>query len=221
MFHIFLFSVVVIDGNVGSGKTTVIEALEADEGVEYRCIYEPVTSYQNAGGRDLLSEFYNNEPGSALLLQLQAMCCNYENYCTINNSNEEKTIYERGLLSSKFVFAETSFNVGKMSGLELKLLSKMYNYLKMPPIFDNTYYIYLRMSDSKVAMERIKERNRVGEQNFDEAYWGMLNNEFNNFYLNNFNGTNAIYEVNAEDSIEQVLVNVKRILEKIDNDYDL
>jgi deoxyadenosine/deoxycytidine kinase len=208
--------VIVIDGNIGVGKSTIIRRLQHRlDKVNF--IAEPLEMYQSAGGRNLMQEFYQQKPGASFLFQLEALT--RVNQCYMNaRSMPGKTVFERGIASSIFAFSESAFHRGQLDGLEyclLKRVSDMIN-INRPEINDREIVIFLDLIDIDVGLERIKGRERVEERDIDRDYYKMLNHAYRFNYLNAQNhGFKKVYVVNAEQDVEDVLDEVEEIIEKV------
>lgn len=208
---------IVIDGNIGVGKTSVLELLKL-RNPEWHIFFEPVDKYEHAGGRNLLKEFYDKKSGSAFMFQLMALISNYQTYMSAYQMKGVR-IVERGIWSSLLVFAETVYNKGEISGLELSMLKQVYSFLLLPPPSDREYIIFLDTSDTDVCLNRITRRNRNGENGIERRYWDLLNHEFRATYL--FKSEKyrfrKVYTVNATDSLDLVVSNVEEIVADILN----
>jgi thymidylate kinase len=126
-------------------------------------------------------------------------------------------IIERGLWSSLSVFAETNFNIGKIDGLQLNILRKLYKFVSSSDCYERDYVIFLDMSDPNIALERINRRSRLGENNISINYWMSLNREFQTEYLSNFNKFRyrKVFRVNAEQPLDQVVNDVEEIIKSV------
>ena len=135
-----------IEGNIGSGKSTLIENLqgEFDKGI---VIPEPVDKWT------LLPEFYKDKRRYAFSFSMQVLL-------SIGNNNvwPEHRIVERSPESAKQVFTRMLLDTGCMTASEYALYCKTYDELKWKP--DKMIYIDTPPSE---CFERTRARGRSGE----------------------------------------------------------
>lgn len=102
-------SVIVIEGNIGSGKTTVIEYLNQKYGQKYKFVSEPVKKWTNLREENLLKMLYEDTKRWACLFQQYVMLTLYKIYEEALNAGTPHVI-ERSLFSARNVFVENLRN---------------------------------------------------------------------------------------------------------------
>jgi len=152
---------VIVEGNIGSGKTTFLQPFMKHKNLVEVCP-EPVEKWQNLQGHNLLQKLYEDPKRWAFLFQTYiqlTMLQEHNKPC-----NAPVKIMERSLLSARYCFIENLFETGTMCESEYLVLSEWFNYLVSSPQLDFHVdrIIYLR-TDPEVAYERIRKRNRTEE----------------------------------------------------------
>lgn len=160
---------IVIEGNIGSGKTTLGKILAEEMRIP---LYEELTSDFTG---ELLQKFYKDKKKWSFELQVHflaerfAMMYSAQNLYTLS-------IMDRSLYGDS-LFAETLCEDGDMSDeqheIYLNLLDKMLVSAEKP-----TLLVYLRSSTDKL-MERISERSRGNEDLIERSYIDKLNQKYN------------------------------------------
>jgi deoxyadenosine/deoxycytidine kinase len=154
---------IVIDGNIGSGKTTQLDLLEKKGWSVQR---EPLAKWP-------LKEFYE-DPGRwafyfhmVLLQTLQP--------------RESKTtvIYERSLLSSRFVFWPVMVNQKLVTKMEDDTYAKFYTKYEWFP----DLYIFLTKSPEK-CYEHIQKRGQAGDTKVTLSYLKELDIQYRKMIKN-------------------------------------
>lgn len=198
---------VVIDGNIGSGKTHLIRLLRS-KFTMIRVIEENVDEWE-----PYLKSFYENMEKNSLLFQMKVL----EHHLTSGKKteNDKFCIHERSPLSCINVFGKDLQNEGFLKELDIKLMqSYSDNFGWIPDVV-----IYLQ-ADAKVSYERCKKRNRSGEESIPQQYLENINTLYNELYTNtsNFNKT-KVFIIDANNEAYVVLENTCEIISEIINSY--
>ncbi|WP_425447983.1 deoxynucleoside kinase [Dethiothermospora halolimnae] len=163
--------VILIDGVVGAGKTTLGRILEKELNTE---LYEELTDQDT---HRLLDKFYANKKRWAFTLQVHFLNKRFHMIKEIHRNNGG--ILDRSIFGDR-IFASMLNEDGEMSDEEYRtystLLDNMLEHSKNPTIL-----IYLKCSVDK-AVERIKLRNRGLEATVPIRYWERLNEKYENWY---------------------------------------
>ncbi len=157
----------VFDGEIGSGKTTLIEVLASSlekEGFEVVIVPEPVKKWKDVG---VLQEFYEVRP----LSERKYIAYGFQTYTFVTRimatieavkSNPKADIYllERSVLTDRYVFMELQRElVGSRWMSMYEEWWSLWN--KLMPILP-THFIYLKPSIGE-CMNRVFRRAREGE----------------------------------------------------------
>jgi len=171
---------VSIEGCIGSGKSTLINKLKADERCDYEFIDEPVGIWQslkNEDGEDLLQVFYKDNKRYSYTFQNCALLSRaiiIQNHITkwksTNPTKNRVFITERCIETDYNVFALMLRDNNMMDGIEWDLYKMWYNYISTNPLgLPLSGVIHLDIP-VKTCMNNIKKRNRLGEENIDQTY---------------------------------------------------
>lgn len=164
--------IISIEGNIGSGKSTVINNLKQLYKQKYdHEIYfleEPVnewTEVQDLNGTNIIEKFYNDQHKYSFSFQMMAYISRLAllkkaiKYCNENNIN--LIICERSLETDKNVFCKMLYDAKKIEEVNYQIYLKWFDEFitEIPKI----YYVYIK-TDPIVAFQRVLERNRKGEK---------------------------------------------------------
>ena len=164
---------VTIEGNIGGGKSTMINLLR-QQYPDVVIIDEPVDQWLGMKdadtGKSLLQLFYEDKQRWSYTFQNCAFITRYLSaFQALSKPIEKDTIYisERGILTDRYVFATMLRESGCLTSIEWDLYTKWFGQ------FSNTAkpnaIIYIT-TDSNVCSNRIKQRNREGEEGIPQAY---------------------------------------------------
>lgn len=164
---------VLVEGNIGSGKSTFLDHFKQIPEVER--IPEPVDRWRDAGGFNLLQMMYEDPARWSLTFQTFVQLTMVENHT--KNTNKSVKIMERSLYSAKYCFVENLVKSGKMPRSEYEVLAAWFNYLMSSPGMDLgvDLIVYMR-TDPGVAMDRVQGRKRGEEHLIPLQYLEDLHN---------------------------------------------
>ena len=197
-------SIFTIDGNIGSGKSTLIEMLRG----EYKIIDEPVTEWNTIvdnDGENIITKFYKDITRWAFPFQMMAYISRLVKFKEmIKKYPNAILISERSTFTDYNVFAKMLYDSKKITEIEYTIYCKWFDeFMKEIPIKG---YIYLKTSP-EICLQRIKKRGRGGENNITLEYLKSCH-EYHEQWLKN--ETNLLI---IEDQ------NCQKIKEFINNHY--
>ena len=159
--------VISIEGNIGSGKTTLFVALQ-ERFKSYRNIVfltEPVAEWNSVvdqAGVTILEKYYANQTKYAFSFQMMAFTSRLAALrAALKNPAFDVIITERCLCTDSEVFAKMLYDEKKLEQVEYSIYKKCFAEFigEQPPI----YFVYLK-TDPMVAFNRVQKRARKGEQ---------------------------------------------------------
>lgn len=159
---VYIFSV---EGNIGSGKSTLVKILKLYLGVKNIVfLQEPVSIWENIcdkDGESILSKFYGNQEKYAFSFQMMAYISRVSMLKKCIDENPDSIIItERCVHTDKNVFAKMLYDDNKIEEVNYEIYLKWFDhFIKDIPI---SGYIYVNASPSK-SFERVKIRGRDGE----------------------------------------------------------
>lgn len=201
---------ILIEGQIGVGKTTIGEIVETRAGIPlYRELGNPDTLA-------LLDRFYADKRRWAFTLQIHFLNERFRMIKDIFRAGGG--ILDRSIFGDR-IFAEMLHDDGDMSAEEFRtystLLDNMLQHTQKPHLL-----IYLDCGVD-TAMERIRRRNRGLETGIPRAYLEDLNRRYLDWY-DRYDLSPKIF-VNTEefhvDRADQLEPVVQRILDAIGADY--
>ena len=138
---------VCIEGNVGSGKSSVLAAVAVPAGVGV--FPEPIEEWG-----DLLGLYYANPAEYALAFQLRVLL----SFCSV----PEHAVVERSPLASRHVFGQLLANDGTLTPAQWTLFKDYSQVLGWAP--DGIVYID---TPANLCLQRVRERAREEERGVD------------------------------------------------------
>ena len=168
----YIFS---IEGNIGSGKTTVIHHLQRIFGDQVILVEEPVKDWQNLEGENLLNK--KNEDLNRWGYSFEAyVLITKMNELTKNAFSDKKIILiERCMLTDK-VFFDINVENGFSNPMEEAMFKNLYEFLSNNVYPKLSGIIYL---DTPVeeCIRRITKRNRGEECTIEKSYLNQIKNK--------------------------------------------
>lgn len=174
--------IITLDGNIGAGKSTLLSAI-GEKLPSVTVIPEPVGEWltmKNEKGESLLELFYKDTARWAYTFQNCAILTRLLHTLEILQSWKQEDdklpviITERSILTDRYVFAEMLHNQGKIDDLEWNLYLRWFDsFAKDIPVGG---IIHLTTS-VKTSKDRIKLRDRAGEESIPEEYLESLDSQ--------------------------------------------
>ncbi len=182
---------VVIDGNIGSGKTTQLGFLE-QKGWKVR--REPIDKWP-------LEEFYKDPKRWAFYFHMVIL----QTLRPLNKpSDPSMVIYERSPFSSRWVFWPVMVKNGMVTKKEDATYARFYDQYAWYP----DLYIFLA-KDLDLAWEHIQKRHQAGDTGVTREYLGELADEYQKAIKNI---PCRVHIVNANRSVEEIHKEICSIL---------
>lgn len=183
---------IVIDGNIGSGKTTQLGLLEQKGWTVRR---EPIDEWP-------LEEFYKDPSRWAFYFHMVILQ-------TLRPLKTSKPIiYERSLMSSRWVFWEVLRSKGHVTPGEYAVYEKFYDQFSWFP----DIYIFLSKS-ADLAWDHIQKRGQAGDKGVTKEYWNELDEKYREMIMK---VPCKVFVVNANQSVEKIHEEICNIL--VDNE---
>jgi len=181
---------IVIDGNIGSGKTTQLDLLEKKG---WKVQKEPIDAWP-------LKEFYEDPSRWAFYFHMVLLQ-------TVRPLRaREPIVYERCLLSSRYVFWPVLVNDKMVTQMEDQTYSKFYNKYEWFP----DLYIFLSKTPEK-CYEHIHTRTQAGDSGITLDYLKKLDKEYKKLLRN---VPCKVIVINAERSVEEIHKEICRHIEE-------
>ncbi len=174
--------VITIEGNIGSGKSTLCKDLEnVTFNKPHKIIYENVDEWcklTDNNGHNIFELYYSDKKKYSYLFQSYVICSRVHHILeTIKEYPDHIIICERSHLTDFYIFVKMLHSLGDISDIEYKAISQIFKTFNL----EITGTIYNKV-DSEICVQRIKKRNRSGEQITSEYIKNL--NELHNDWLN-------------------------------------
>jgi deoxyadenosine/deoxycytidine kinase len=171
--------IISIEGNIGVGKSTLIDNLEAyhkNENIQNVIILrEPVDAWNlfvdSKDNQNILAKFYNDPQKFSFSFQIVVLKTILELLTETIEKNPdcELIICERSILSSRHVFTKMLYDSSLMNELEYKIYESLFDEWVNSNIFTPSKIVFLNITP-EVSFERINKRNRIEENVIELDY---------------------------------------------------
>merc|ERR1712142_123629 len=153
---------ILVEGNVGSGKSTFLSIVEKLPGI--KTFPEPVESWQQVGRQNLLYDMYADKHRWTTTFQLYSSLTRAEIFLASKDSPSPVTVLERSLYSERYCFVEMLQESGVITQGEAALLDRWFTTLTNTSItgMEVDLIVYIR-SDPNILNKRINQRGRQEE----------------------------------------------------------
>jgi len=166
-------NIISIDGNIGSGKSTLMGELKTyfSENTNVVFLKEPVDEWEtitDENGTTILEKFYGDSSKYGFSFQIMA----YISRLNIMKQEFKKNpnaifISERSLFTDKLVFAKMLFDSGNIELVNYKIYLKWFDTFSED--FPVSKVIYVN-TEPEICHQRIEKRSRTGESNISLDY---------------------------------------------------
>lgn len=168
-FHRVKYNYLVIEGNIGAGKTSLASQLARETGS--RLILEEFSE------NPFLARFYQDPHRYAFQLELSFLA---ERYLQIKTEMGYPDLFGQPVISDYFLAKSFIFSKHNLKGDELKLFEKLFTIINLQvPVPD--LYVYLHLPVEKL-LENIKKRGRPYEQNIMAEYLKEIQDGYFGFF---------------------------------------
>ncbi len=169
----------VIEGNIGSGKSTLCKMLEVFYSGDAEVIYEPVDEWKSVKNTDndknLLQCYYEDQNRWGFSFQLYGLLTRFQDI--MKTQDKELRFVERSIFSYKNVFARFLHENGKLNSLEWKMYEQWFDWISKGSFeVENrpNGFIYLR-ANPKTSYNRMLKRERSEEKCVPIEYLESVN----------------------------------------------
>lgn len=184
---------IAVSGNIGSGKTTLVEKLSRH--------YGWVPLYESVDHNPYLRDFYDDMTRWAFHLQIYFLNSRFNQVRQIRES-DKTIIQDRTIYEDAYIFAANLHSSGHINDRDyqsyLDLFHSMINFVQPPDLL-----IYLK-ADIPKLVQQIQKRNRDFEFNIKLEYLKNLNTHYESWTREYKRGRLLTVDIDRIDFVERV-----------------
>jgi deoxyadenosine/deoxycytidine kinase len=186
----------VIDGNIGCGKSSIMNKIINSNLISIPVYKEPLDDWNK-----WLDLFYSNMQKHSFGFQMKVLKSH------LDNNKIPHGIFERSPLSCQRVFGELLYEDNLMSELEWELTEEYNRDFGWIP----ELVIYLKC-DPNTCFKRIQQRNRTNEKPISLEYLTRLDAKYTKLYNGKNNENFGLIVIDATQSIDNIFEEIKEKL---------
>ncbi len=184
---------IAVCGNIGSGKTTLVEKLSKHYG------WLPL--YESVDNNPYLRDFYDDMKRWAFHLQIYFLNSRFNQVRQIRE-NDKTIIQDRTIYEDAYIFASNLHGSGFINDRDyqnyLDLFHSMINFVQPPDLL-----IYLK-ADVPKLVQQIQKRNRDYEFNIKLEYLRNINEHYEKWIAGYSQGKVMTIDINKTDFVGKV-----------------
>lgn len=219
--------IVSIDGNIGSGKSSILKYLEnhfnnycksKNKNFKICFLQEPVSIWESItdnNNKTIIQKFYENNEKYAFPFQMMAYISRLSIFKKALNKQYDIIFTERSIYTDRNVFAKMLYNSNKINEIEYKIYNMWFD--EFTDILNTLKTIYIKTKPD-ICDKRVKKRNREGE--IITLDYLKDCNYYHEIWLNNINKNNILIINGNEDTNTSIFIHndyFNNIMENIFN----
>lgn len=185
---------VLIEGNIAAGKTTLGAALAASG--EFVFIPEPVERWQSGFAANLLGRFYTDMGRWAFTLQIGAFITRAQALADLPAVRDRAVVFERSVFCDRHVFAKNLHAQGFMDDTEWAVYCHFWDSLK-DSVPQPDAILYLRTPAAE-CFRRLQVRGRAEEKGVSLAYLEQLEAHHDEWLRNPAQAGHPVIELDGQ-----------------------
>ena len=125
-------TIISVDGNIGSGKSTLVSILKCHYKCDVVVLTEPVDSWndikEDETDENIISKFYKDKDRYSFSFQMLALITRISEIRKVIKTNPKAVIItERSIDTDRNVFCKMLYDEGYINEIEYKIYMKCYN----------------------------------------------------------------------------------------------
>lgn len=205
-------TVICIEGNIASGKTTCLEYFSKTSNIEV--LTEPVSKWRNVRGHNPLALMYQDPQRWGLTLQTYVQLTMLDRH--LSAMPTPVRMMERSIFSAKYIFVENLFRSGKMPEVDYAILSEWFNWITNNISIPIDLIVYLQTSP-QTCYDRVKQRCREEEKVIPLEYLESIHQLYEDwiFKRTSFHLPAPVLVIPADSDLEDMLHHYEENRDKI------
>jgi deoxyadenosine/deoxycytidine kinase len=164
---------ILVAGNIGSGKTSLTERI--GERLGFR------TAYESVADNPYLPDFYANMKNWSFHLQVFFLGHRAQQHLDMYEDSGS-SIIDRSIYEDAYIFARALHSMGNINERDYKTYRQVFD-LVVKTLPTPSLLVYLKAPVS-VLVDRIKKRGRSMETTIDESYLSLLESYYDDWIRN-------------------------------------
>ena len=197
---------IAIAGNIGSGKTTLTRILPERYNAK---------AYLEECNNPYIGDFYEDMNRWSFNLQIYFLGSRIQQTMDMlaDNRDSGAIFQDRTIYEDAHIFADNLHEMGLMASRDIETYMKLFR-LMTTLIPKPDLLIYLKAS-VPTLISQIRKRGREYEMNIDELYLKRLNDKYNNWIDNIYEGDVLVVDKDHEDFVSDPTV-LEKICARLD-----
>lgn len=172
----------LLEGNMGAGKSTLLKLI-AHHLPHLPVVTEPVNHWHSKDhSTSLLTHFYKDQKRWSYTMEKFTLMVRVKEHLKELKEQESKKIMERSIYSGYYCFAKNGFKQGCMTEIEWNAYNEWFHFLVAQKNLVPSGFIYLQ-STPEICLERMKNRDRAGEDCVPLEYLYQLHTQHEDFLI--------------------------------------
>ncbi|KAM4614424.1 thymidine kinase 2, mitochondrial isoform 2-T2 [Discoglossus pictus] len=195
-------TVICVEGNIASGKTTCLEYFSSTTNLEV--LKEPVDKWRNVRSHNPLALMYEDPSRWGLTLQTYVQLTMLDMHTRPTMSPLK--MMERSIFSAKYIFVENLYRSGKMPEVDYVVLSEWFEWIIKNIHLSVDLIVYLQTSP-ETCYQRLKMRCRQEEQVIPLEYLYAIHNLYEEWLIKqtSFAVPAPVLVINADGDLERMI----------------
>jgi len=171
---------IAIEGNIGSGKSTMINYFKQFEEVQVHA--EPLSKWTDVSGENLLAKLYEDPKRWSFQFQSYVQLTRLQIVTKPLGPGKKTKVIERSVQNNRFCFLELNKRKGQLTNPEFSVLDSWWQWLDTHMGLDLDLIVYLRTTPD-VAFDRMRSRGRKEESGAPLDYIKALHKSYEDWLV--------------------------------------
>ncbi|XP_074864474.1 thymidine kinase 2, mitochondrial isoform X1 [Carettochelys insculpta] len=211
-------TVVCIEGNIASGKTTCLDYFAKTTSIEV--LMEPVPKWRNVRGHNLLGLMYQEPSRWGITLQTYIQLTMLEQHTRPMIS--PLRMMERSIHSAKHIFVEHLYRSGRMPEVDYIVLTEWFEWITKNTDVSIDLIVYLQTSP-ETCYERLKNRCRKEEKVIAMEYLEAIHHLYEEWLIKQtlFKVPSPVLVIPADNDIPKMIEKYEENRDRILTPYNM